>query len=72
MGFRMLKVDKGVRGHEFAALLYRVTGTASPHITPQATARWPALYGDDRDRWKLPDELRPGNGPEIAGKKQGR
>jgi hypothetical protein len=32
-------------------------------ITGLCALHWkaPALYGADRDRWKLPDELRPGN-----------
>lgn len=58
-----------------------LAGEMFPNMRPQAVLdklvitglcalRWkpPALYGDDRDRWKLPDELRPGNGPEITGK----
>jgi hypothetical protein len=39
-------------------------------ITGLCALRWkaPALYGDDRDRWKLPDELKPGNAPAFAPK----
>ncbi|HAL37903.1 MAG TPA: hypothetical protein DCP03_07215 [Polaromonas sp.] len=35
-------------------------------ITGLCAMRWkaPPLYGSDRDRWKLPDELRPGNSPQ--------
>ncbi len=35
-------------------------------ITGLCALHWkaPALYGSDRDRWKLPDELRPVSLPE--------
>jgi hypothetical protein len=39
-------------------------------ITGLCALRWkaPTLYGDDRDRWTLPGELRPGNEPVITPK----
>jgi hypothetical protein len=39
-------------------------------ITGLCALRWkaPTLYGDDRDRWKLPDELRPVNDSALAAK----
>ena len=37
-------------------------------ITGLCALRWkvPSLYGSDRDRWKLPDDVRPGKQPAIT------
>jgi len=34
-----------------------ITGLCALHWKP------PALYGSDRDSWRLPESLRPGDGP---------
>ena len=37
-------------------------------ITGLCALQWkaPGLYGTDRDRWKLPDNLGPGKGPVLT------